>query len=550
MALPINIDELIHGRVVEWDRLEFKAGWNPEEVLHTVCAFANDINNWGGGYIVIGIDSVEGVPVLPPRGISHHSIDRIQGELVRIFYQIQPNYLPVSQPVTIDERHILIIWIPAGDMRPYSCPSTLGNDARRQYYIRSGSHTIIAQGINQTRLLEIAARVPFDDRINHEAKLEDLSLGLIREFLQSVKSELFEESVRIPFPDLCKQIQLIRGPAEFMRPVNAALLFFHPEPHKYFRRAWIELAIHTDDTGRNFTSETIYGPLHKQIGHTLALLKAKVLVTHTEKIAGEAESLVYGNWPYNALEEVIANAVYHKSYQEEKPIEIQVFPDRIEILSFPGPLPPISNEDLQNRRVIARDYRNRRIGDFLKELRLTEGKATGFPIIRDAMRTNGNPDPVFYTDKEKTLFLVTLPCHPSSLVTKSVIKSTGVVTMESLLDFLLYIKDLKVFIAFAQAFIRKGLNDEVTKSVTKSETKSEDGFGARIGIILRSLNVGPQKKEYLLSLIGVKNQTKNKKRYISPLLESGWIEMTIPDKPNSQHQKYKFSSTFLCFISR
>ncbi|HEY5510424.1 MAG TPA: hypothetical protein VIK10_05275 [Prolixibacteraceae bacterium] len=50
MALPVNITELLHGKVVEWERLEFKEGWNPEDVLHSVCAFANDINNWGGGY--------------------------------------------------------------------------------------------------------------------------------------------------------------------------------------------------------------------------------------------------------------------------------------------------------------------------------------------------------------------------------------------------------------------------------------------------------------------------------------------------------------------
>jgi len=39
MGLPINISELIHGKVVEWERLEFKEGWNPEDVLHSVCAF-------------------------------------------------------------------------------------------------------------------------------------------------------------------------------------------------------------------------------------------------------------------------------------------------------------------------------------------------------------------------------------------------------------------------------------------------------------------------------------------------------------------------------
>ena len=60
MSLPININDLLHGKHVEWERLEFKVGWNPEAVLHTLCAFANDIHNLGGGYILMGI--AEDVP--------------------------------------------------------------------------------------------------------------------------------------------------------------------------------------------------------------------------------------------------------------------------------------------------------------------------------------------------------------------------------------------------------------------------------------------------------------------------------------------------------
>ena len=38
MSLPINIKDLIHGHSVEWERLEFKRGWNHEDVIHTMCA--------------------------------------------------------------------------------------------------------------------------------------------------------------------------------------------------------------------------------------------------------------------------------------------------------------------------------------------------------------------------------------------------------------------------------------------------------------------------------------------------------------------------------
>lgn len=43
MALPINVEDLIYRRVVENARVEYKANWNPEPILHSICAFANDI---------------------------------------------------------------------------------------------------------------------------------------------------------------------------------------------------------------------------------------------------------------------------------------------------------------------------------------------------------------------------------------------------------------------------------------------------------------------------------------------------------------------------
>lgn len=60
MAIPIIIKTLLSGKVVEWERLDFKRGWNPVDVMHSVCTFANDVNNWGGGYILKDLDITEG----------------------------------------------------------------------------------------------------------------------------------------------------------------------------------------------------------------------------------------------------------------------------------------------------------------------------------------------------------------------------------------------------------------------------------------------------------------------------------------------------------
>ncbi len=55
MALPINIEDLLQQRKVESSRIEFKEGWNPVSIYHSICAFANDFDNLGGGYILVGV---------------------------------------------------------------------------------------------------------------------------------------------------------------------------------------------------------------------------------------------------------------------------------------------------------------------------------------------------------------------------------------------------------------------------------------------------------------------------------------------------------------
>jgi ATP-dependent DNA helicase RecG len=59
---------------------------------------------------------------------------------------------------------------------------------------------------------------------------------------------------------------------------------------------------------------------------------------------------------------------------------VTVTPDKLEILSFPGPDRSISDENIKALHMVATRYRNRRIGEFLKELRLVEGRNTGVPL--------------------------------------------------------------------------------------------------------------------------------------------------------------------------
>jgi ATP-dependent DNA helicase RecG len=212
MALPINIEELLHGNTVEWDRIEFKKGWNPEDIIHSLCAYANDINNWDGGYVIIGVEEENGKAKLPPIGLQVEELDAIQKKLIELAHKLSPTYTPVSQSYLMNERHILVIFAPAGDNRPYKAPISLSEKrTERAMYIKRGSKTIkVKDGSDdERRLIELTARIPFDDRINQTATLDDLSLRLIQNYLKEVMSSLYEESTKIPFSELCRHLMVL-----------------------------------------------------------------------------------------------------------------------------------------------------------------------------------------------------------------------------------------------------------------------------------------------------------------------------------------------------
>ena len=122
MELPINVEDLILERLVESTRLDYKEGFDPKAVLHSICAFANDIDNTGGGYIILGIEEDKGFPKLPPKGIEKDKVDGIMKDLVGYCNQIEPRYLPIVKPVKFQGKDVIVIWCRQGTADPTRRP--------------------------------------------------------------------------------------------------------------------------------------------------------------------------------------------------------------------------------------------------------------------------------------------------------------------------------------------------------------------------------------------------------------------------------------------
>jgi len=189
------------------------------------------------------------------------------------------------------------------------------------------------------------------------------------------------------------------------------------------------------------------------------------------------------------------NAVYHRSYEEREPIEVRIGYDELVILSFPGPDRSIRIEDFAAGRAVSRRYRNRRIGEFLKELDLTEGRSTGIPKILRAMAANGSPPPRFETDDERLACVIRLPVHP----------------------------------------LAKRPTVEVTDQVT-------DQVAEEVARLLAVAAQGEQARSALQDALGLKHTPHFRQAYLLPALEAGLLEMTLPDKPNSSSQRYRLTA--------
>ncbi|MBR1911340.1 MAG: hypothetical protein IJ828_03170 [Treponema sp.] len=184
-----------------------------------------------------------------------------------------------------------------------------------------------------------------------------------------------------------------------------------PVNEKYFRYARIEVVDIPDPTGTDMIEKTFSGPIQRQLKDALAYIKNYVLKDATIKIENQAEALKISNYPFDAVEEILANAVYHRSYQISEPITVRITPSCMEITSFPGFDRSITESSIENEDIRARMYRNRRIGDFLKELRFIEGRNTGFPNARKALEANGSPKLKLVMNPKRDYLSVIIPVH-------------------------------------------------------------------------------------------------------------------------------------------
>ena len=198
------------------------------------------------------------------------------------------------------------------------------------------------------------------------------------------------------------------------------------------------------------------------------------------------------------MEKALSNAIYHSSSQIHEPVTVTVTPEVMEILSVPGPDMSISDEDIANRVLISSRYRNRRIGDFLKELKMVEGRNTGIPLIVNAMKQNGSDLPEFRTDERRSYFRVILPIHP--------------------------------------VFAHERVEQPVQPERRKNSRRTKEEIRQLIVVALRQKELSMRE---IAAQLGYAKLTDTVRTIVKELLDSGVAEYSYPEKTNNPNQKIR-----------
>src|SRR3972149_10510061 len=109
-----------------------------------------------------------------------------------------------------------------------------------------------------------------------------------------------------------KALAAPRQPGRFL----AQVPMFNPQPHRFFPVMQIDVVWFPKEGpgGDQFSEKIFQGPLPRMTRDALDYIKRNFISETVIKHSGRAESTRVQNFPYDAIEEAIVNAVYHRGY--------------------------------------------------------------------------------------------------------------------------------------------------------------------------------------------------------------------------------------------
>ncbi|WP_418264193.1 ATP-binding protein [Flavobacterium faecale] len=386
-----------------------------KSLLETVCAFSNE-PGLGGGYLLLGVEKEDEVTSLFPgyivSGIPQAKLDQIQTDLAN---QCAENFnIPVRPQITVEktaeDKYAIVVFVP--ELSVEQKPLFLKNKGLPQgAYRRIGAadHKCTEDDL----VIFYQGNETLDKSIIKDADLDDLSeesISLYRRFRGNVNPSA--EELTYDDTDLLKALNAIRKNNGTYQVTYTGLLCFgsrmalrrllpmvRVDYIRVITNKWIE------DADKRFESTLdMRGSLLELVQRIISTISddlPKGFVLNDSNIQAKNIGL-----PMRVLREAVVNALIHRSYRENSPIQIIRYPNRIEIIN-----PGFSLKTEDQLGEPGSVNRNPFISAIFHETNLAETKGSGIRTMRNLMEKVAMMPPTFESSRASNTFTVRLLLH-------------------------------------------------------------------------------------------------------------------------------------------
>ena len=491
----------------ENQNMEYKRSWR-DEYLKWICAFANA----EGGTLFIGIED-DGTVV----GVEDSK--RLLEELPNKIASTMGLVCPVDV-IDKDGRAVVRITV-----KPSSAPVSYHGE----FHIRSGATKQVLTGPALTQFILEKTGTKWDGLPVDNVTVEELDYESFDIFKRNAVSSrrMSNTDVNVSNKELLDRLGLLSGE----KLTRAAVLLFHRHPEKWFPTCYTQIGYFRNDADILFQDE-VHGSLLVQAEHAIELLWLKYFIA---PITYQGMTRV-DNYPYSkdAVRELLYNSLIHQDFVNGGSVQISVYQNRM-FISNAGGLPAGWTVDTLMGKHRS-EARNDLIAKVFFRAGFVEKWGRGIEKVCLNCREYGNPNPIysvspcdvmvrldailsaqFICEKEQVFpKQVTLPVNGNTLpVTTSIGGNTLPVGGNTL---------------------PVGRN---APSVNQASfmPMSRSPLGRLLIELTSEMGISE-----LMARLNLKNRLDVRERYLHPAMKYGYIEYTIPDKPNSRLQKYRLTA--------
>lgn len=450
----------------------------PKRLYDTLSAFSNQDT---GGVLLFGIDEEHDFEVA---GV--YDVQDLQKKVNEQCKQMVPVVRPVFTAVDLPEGKVVSAEVPGIDVTERPCYYG-GVGRMKGSYIRAGDSDEPMSDYEIYSYEAFRKKYQDDVRINERADLSTIDIEKMKAYVERIK-EANPRLGSLPQKDIEKFLNMVIDE----KPTLACTMLFSIYPQMLYPQYTVNAMVVpgyekgevTEDGSRFLDNKRIEGTLQDMLEQTIKFLKKNMRIqTVIEKETGRRTDKM--EYPLVAVREAVLNALVHRDYSmytEAMPIEVIMYKDRLEIRN-PGGL--YGRLALDKLGKVQPDTRNPVLARAMETLGITENRYSGIPTMQRELRLAGMREAVFSNSRNE----------------------------------------------FAVTFY----NNEVRKEMPEADFALISS-GEIIGML--EFCKEPRSRSEIARYLGIKTIYYMMSHYINPLLETGRLQMTMPEKPKSKNQKY------------